>query len=71
MEMIQTYQGFFTALISPMSDCKDALVTVCADKVDIDFNVTRDDEFLKIPKAISPSDFLEKTEQRIPTHTKK
>jgi predicted nucleic acid-binding protein len=56
-----TKNDCFTALISPMSDFEDALVTVCADKVDIDFIVTRDDEFLKIPKAVSPSDFLEKT----------
>lgn len=55
-----TKNDCFAALVSPVSDFEDALVTVCADKVDIDFIVTRDNEFLKIPKAISPNDFLEK-----------
>jgi hypothetical protein len=35
-------------------------VTVCADKEDIDFIVTRDTEFLKIQNAISPDEFLMK-----------
>jgi predicted nucleic acid-binding protein len=50
----------FTALDSPMPDFEDALVSVCADKEDLDFIVTRDVEFLKIPKAILPSEFLGK-----------
>jgi predicted nucleic acid-binding protein len=50
----------FSALDSPISDFEDALVAVCAAKEGLDFIVTRDDEFLKIPKAISPSGFLEK-----------
>ena len=49
----------FSALDSPMPDFEDALVAVCADKENLDFIVTRDDEFLKIPKTISPSKFLE------------
>jgi predicted nucleic acid-binding protein len=55
-----TKNDCFTALVSPIPDFEDALVTVCADKVDIDFIVTRDEDFLKIPKAISPIDFLDK-----------
>jgi len=48
------------AVKSNIKDFEDALVAVCADKEDLDFIITRDDEFLKLPKAISPSDFLEK-----------
>jgi hypothetical protein len=40
-------------------------VAVCADKENLDFIVTRDEEFLKIPKAISPSEFLKKIEKII------
>ena len=43
-----------------MRDFEDALIIVCVDREGIDFIVTRDVEFLKIPKAISPSEFLEK-----------
>ena len=50
----------FIALDSPMPDFEDALVAVCADKANLDFIVTRDVEFLKLPKAISPSEFLGK-----------
>jgi predicted nucleic acid-binding protein len=42
----------FTALDSPMTDFEDALVTVCAEKVNLDYIVTRDGEFLKLPIAI-------------------
>ena len=48
----------YTALNSPMPDFEDALIAVCADKESLDFIVTRDDEFLKLPRVISPSDFL-------------
>ena len=48
------------ALDSPMADFEDALVAVCADKENLDFIVTRDEDFLKLPKAISPSEFLKK-----------
>ena len=50
----------FIALDSAMPDFEDALIAVCADKADLDFIVTRDVEFLKLQKAISPSEFLEK-----------
>jgi len=43
-----------------MPDFEDALVAVCADKENLNFIVTRDEEFLKLPKAISPSEFLKK-----------
>ena len=55
-----TKSDCFTALDSPLSDFEDALVAVCANKEDLDYIVTRDIEFLKLEKAISPGDFLEK-----------
>jgi predicted nucleic acid-binding protein len=55
-----TKDDCWEALKSLMPDFEDALVTVCADKVNIDYIITRDDEFLKIPKAISPDEFLKK-----------
>jgi len=55
-----TKEDCLIALDSPMPDFEDALVAVCADKVDIDYIVTRDEEFLKNPNTISPSDFLAK-----------
>jgi len=50
------------AIDFPMSDFEDALVVVCAKKVDLDYIVTNDQSFLSsadlsVP-AISPSDFL-------------
>ena len=48
------------ALKSPIKDYEDALVSVCADKEGLDFIVTRDVEFLKLPKAVDPSAFLKK-----------
>ena len=47
-----------TALDSPISDFEDALIIVCADKVNLDYIVTRDDELLKLPNVISPNEFL-------------
>ena len=49
-----------TALDSPIIDFEDALVVVCADKVNLDYIVTRDVELLKLPNAISPTEFLGK-----------
>ena len=49
-----------TALDSPISDFEDALIVVCADKVNLDYIVTRDDELLKLPNVISPNEFLSK-----------
>jgi len=61
LQAIEVTKGdCFNALDSLMPDFEDALVAVCADKVNIDYIVTRDEEFLKIPNAISPSDFLKK-----------
>jgi len=48
------------ALDSPISDFEDALVVVCADKVNLDYIITRDEEFLKLPNAVSPIEFLSK-----------
>jgi len=49
-----------TALNSPISDFEDALIIVCADKVNLDYVVTRDDQLLKLPNVISPNEFLSK-----------
>jgi len=49
-----------TALDSPISDFEDALIIVCADKVNLDYIVTRDDELLKLPNVVSPNEFLSK-----------
>jgi len=46
------------ALDSPITDFEDALVVVCADKVNLDYIVTRDEELLKHPNAILPKEFL-------------
>ena len=46
------------ALDSLIADFEDALVVVCADKVGLDYIVTRDVEFLKLPITISPESFL-------------
>ena len=60
-EAIEVTEGdCLKALDSIMPDFEDALVTVCADKVNIDYIITRDNEFLKLPKAISPDKFLKK-----------
>ena len=60
-EVIEVTEGdCLKALDSIMPDFEDALVTVCADKVNIDYIITRDNEFLKLPKAISPDKFLKK-----------
>jgi len=63
--IVVTKDDCFTALDSPMPDFEDALTAVCADKVNLDFIVTRDVEFLKLEKAVSPSEFLEKTARGI------
>jgi len=49
-----------TALDSPLPDFEDALVVVCAEKVNLDYIVTRDEELLVLPNAISPIEFLSK-----------
>jgi predicted nucleic acid-binding protein len=45
---------------SAIKDFEDALVAVCAEKVGVDYVVTRDKEFLTHKNTISPSEFLEK-----------
>ena len=46
------------AIDYPMPDFEDALMTVCAEREGVNFIVTRDNEFLKHPMTISPSEFL-------------
>ncbi|MCL1884336.1 MAG: PIN domain-containing protein [Defluviitaleaceae bacterium] len=46
------------ALESPMADFEDALVVVCANKLNLDYIITRDEELLKHSNAISPIEFL-------------
>ena len=55
-----TRSDCLVAIKSSMQDFEDALIFVCVDREGMDFIVTRDVEFLRIPKAISPSKFLEK-----------
>jgi predicted nucleic acid-binding protein len=49
------------ALNSPMEDFEDALVAVCAEKVGVNYIVTRDEEFIKssftVPTA-TPAEFM-------------
>ena len=56
--IVVTKEDCFDALDSLVSDFEDALVVICSEKEDLDLIITRDLELLKIPKAISPSDFL-------------
>jgi len=49
-----------TALDSAIADFEDALVVVCADKINLDYIVTRDEELLKLPNAILPIELLGK-----------
>jgi len=48
------------ALDSSITDFEDALIVVSADKVGMDYIVTRDEELLRHPNAISPAEFLGK-----------
>ena len=50
----------FNAIKSPVRDFEDALISVCADRENLDFIITRDVEFLKLQKSVSPSEFLVK-----------
>ena len=54
-----TKTDLLAALDSPITDFEDALVATCADKAGLDFTVTRDTEFLKNEKTITPNEFLE------------
>jgi predicted nucleic acid-binding protein len=50
-----------TAVDYPMNDFEDALILVCAEKINADCIITRDDAFLKASSpvsVISPVDFL-------------
>ena len=49
-----------TALESDNVDYEDAIVSICAEKTNIDYIITRDDDFLtyKHHKTISPHDFI-------------
>ena len=55
------------AIDLPMSDFEDALVVVCAEKADLDYFVTNDQDFLGIADlsvpAIRPSEFLLKIQK--------
>ena len=50
------------ALIVPMNDFEDALITVCADKVEVDYIISNDNEFLQtdsiIANVISSQNFM-------------
>jgi predicted nucleic acid-binding protein len=56
-----TQADCITALALPLEDFEDALVVVCADKIQADYIITRDDAFLHTTssvKMIAPMDFL-------------
>ena len=55
-----TITDLHAALDSPINDFEDALVSACVTKTGLDFIVTRDTEFLKNEKTISPNDFLDR-----------
>ena len=46
------------ALDSLIPAFEDALVSVCADNANSDYIITRDIDFLKVPKTISPNEFV-------------
>ena len=52
------YDDCLAALNSPIIDYEDALVDVCRQNANIDYIITRDQDFLKIDGTISPTDFL-------------
>jgi len=56
-----SHEDCTAALALPIVDFEDALVSVCAQKANADYIITRDEKFLTeaLPvKIISPSDFL-------------
>jgi len=56
------------ALESPIDDYEDALVAVCAAKIDVDYIITRDQNFLRaepLVRVISPAEFLKRTPDSI------
>ena len=58
-----TQEDCIAALSLPLDDFEDALVAICAKKVNADYIVTRDDKFLKanLPvKTITPKGLLNK-----------
>ena len=46
------------ALELPLEDFEHALIMASAEKVNVDFIITRDEVFLKAPRTMSPSNFL-------------
>ena len=49
------------ALALPVQDFEDALMLACAEKINADYIITRDDKFLQVAssvKLIAPIDFL-------------
>jgi predicted nucleic acid-binding protein len=53
-----TQRDCLSALDEPMEDFEDALIMICARKMDIDYVITRDKTFLGTRGTISPPDFL-------------
>jgi len=56
-----THEDCQNAILLPIRDFEDALVSVCAKKAGVDYIITRDEEFLRNPSPvplISPSDLL-------------
>ena len=58
-----THEDCVSVMSIPIEDFEDALVSVCAKKVDADYIISRDDEFLRgnsPVKVIEPHEFLKK-----------
>ena len=56
-----THEDCISAMSIPIEDFEDALVSACANKVEADYIISRDDKFLreKSPvEVIEPKDFL-------------
>jgi len=56
-----THDDCVNALSLPIDDFEDALVVACAERADVDYIVTRDDDFLRMPSNIAlirPDEFL-------------
>jgi predicted nucleic acid-binding protein len=63
-----THEDCIKAMSIPIEDFEDALVSVCAKKVEADYIVSRDEKFLqdKSPvKVIEPKDFLENVDKML------
>jgi len=62
-----TQDDCINAMSTGIDDFEDSLVVVCAEKIEADYIVTRDEKFLKcqsIVPLVSPEELLEKMNQK-------